>query len=316
VRLRVAIGSGIAVLAAACAAAFLWWSSEQLAVEQTASTPTVAADPPRSVKPAPIAPSFDIVKIGPGGTAVIAGRAAPGAEITVLDGGKPLGVVTADGRGEWVLVPTAPLDPGDRTLSLEAINPQKGEKLGSETTVALSVPAAAKPEAATLAVALPTQGAARILQMPETAAPSSLALETVEYGAGVHVALSGRAPPGATVRVYLGNRLIAAPTAGARGRWSATTEAALAAGGELRLDQLAGDGSVAARLALNLAPAASLELKPGQTYVVQRGNNLWQVAYRAYGAGARYVTIYAANQGQIRNPHLIYPGQIIAVPKW
>ena len=33
------------------------------------------------------------------------------------------------------------------------------------------------------------------------------------------------------------------------------------------------------------------ELTPGQTYVVQRGNSLWQIANRAYGAGARYLII-------------------------
>ena len=48
---------------------------------------------------------------------------------------------------------------------------------------------------------------------------------------------------------------------------------------------------------------------------MQRGNNLWRIAQRAYGAGTRYVVIYSANLDQIRNPDKIYPGQIFKIPK-
>src|SRR6266542_191615 len=51
--------------------------------------------------PAPLdrPPSFDIVKVDPSGQAVIAGRAAPGARVRVLDGDTPIGEATADARG-------------------------------------------------------------------------------------------------------------------------------------------------------------------------------------------------------------------------
>ena len=49
---------------------------------------------------------------------------------------------------------------------------------------------------------------------------------------------------------------------------------------------------------------------PGQAYIVQPGNNLWQISRRAYGAGTRYLIIYSANLGQIRDPQRIYPGQM------
>ena len=54
---------------------------------------------------------------------------------------------------------------------------------------------------------------------------------------------------------------------------------------------------------------------PGQNYVVQRGNSLWRIAQRAYGAGTRYVVIYSANPNRIRNPNKIYPGQVFKIPK-
>lgn len=47
---------------------------------------------------------------------------------------------------------------------------------------------------------------------------------------------------------------------------------------------------------------------------VQPGNTLWAISQARYGAGERYVVIYNANRSQIRDPDLIYPGQIFALP--
>jgi len=48
--------------------------------------------------------------------------------------------------------------------------------------------------------------------------------------------------------------------------------------------------------------------------VVQPGNNLWNIARVLYGRGVRYTTIYEANREQIRDPDLIYPGQVFKAP--
>ncbi|WP_323013917.1 LysM peptidoglycan-binding domain-containing protein, partial [Devosia sp.] len=44
--------------------------------------------------------------------------------------------------------------------------------------------------------------------------------------------------------------------------------------------------------------------------IIRRGDNLWTIARRVYGEGFKYTTIYQANTGQIRDPDLIYPGQV------
>lgn len=288
--------------------------------------PTTAPQPS-----APTAPTFDIVKVGPTGTAVIAGRAEPGSKVTVRDGDKVIGEVTADRRGEWVLVPDQPVGPGDRLLSLEASNPQGGPPVKSNETVALSIApdtSGGKRETA-LAVVLPRDGsgAARVLQRPEGPAqtaerassaehPTALSMETVEYDGQGRVVLSGRATPGASVQIYAGNQPLAMATADAVGQWSATSARRVAPGGvELRLDELAADGRVAQRVVMPLAQATAVQLTPGQTYTVQAGNNLWQISRRAYGSGNRYLIIYSANLGQIRDPERIYPGQVFKLPK-
>ena len=48
--------------------------------------------------------------------------------------------------------------------------------------------------------------------------------------------------------------------------------------------------------------------------IIRRGDTLWQISRRIYGRGVRYTTIYLANEDQIKNPDMIEPGQIFAVP--
>jgi nucleoid-associated protein YgaU len=50
------------------------------------------------------------------------------------------------------------------------------------------------------------------------------------------------------------------------------------------------------------------------TTTVSRGDSLWRISRLTYGAGTRYPTIYRANREKIRNPDLIYPGQIFVLP--
>ena len=60
-------------------------------------------------------------------------------------------------------------------------------------------------------------------------------------------------------------------------------------------------------------PTAGGRFVSGQA-IIRRGDNLWTIARRVYGEGIRYTTIYEANQSQIRNPNLIYPGQVFDLP--
>jgi nucleoid-associated protein YgaU len=51
------------------------------------------------------------------------------------------------------------------------------------------------------------------------------------------------------------------------------------------------------------------------TAIVSHGDNLWRISQRIYGRGTRFTVIYNANQAQIRNPNLIYPGQVFVLPQ-
>jgi nucleoid-associated protein YgaU len=332
VRYGIAIGSATAVVLLVAGGALVLRGGvppseaprQNAALGPSSPTPAAPAGAGQAARPSgSIAPSFDVVKVSPSGTAVIAGRAEPGARVIVRDGPTPIGEVTADQRGEWLLLIERPLGPGDRLLSAEATTPG-GTVVKSDETVALSINPAAPAERAgetTLAVALPSDGgsAPRVLQRPEGALPgrpNALSLDAAEYDKEGRAVLSGRAAPGATVQIYLGNEPLATVTADGRGIWSTVSPKAVPpGGGEFRLDQLAADGRVVQRVALPLARAKTAEPPSGQNYVVERGNSLWQIARRVYGAGTRYTIIYSANPDRIRDPNLIYPGQVFKLPK-
>ena len=50
-------------------------------------------------------------------------------------------------------------------------------------------------------------------------------------------------------------------------------------------------------------------------YIVQPGDSLWKIAQEQLGNGNRWGDVYEANSGQISNPRLIYPGQILELPE-
>lgn len=51
------------------------------------------------------------------------------------------------------------------------------------------------------------------------------------------------------------------------------------------------------------------------TTKVMHGDSLWRISRKMLGHGRRYTQIYAANTSQIRDPKLIYPGQIFVMPQ-
>ena len=66
----------------------------------------------------PVMPSFDVVRVEPSGDAVIAGVAAPGSMVEVLDDGKPVARAKANESGDWALALDRPLAPGTHDLAI------------------------------------------------------------------------------------------------------------------------------------------------------------------------------------------------------
>ena len=154
------------------------------------------------------------------------------------------------------------------------------------------------------------------------------------------VFVAGSGQPNRDVRVYLDNQLVGEAKTDAKGRWLLETEGEVKPGEvAVRADQVTtGEGEVTARAevtfekvadeAIILRPVAlSGEAGSGSgasgdagtrqipSVIIRTGDNLWTISQRRYGDGVRYTTIYQANKDQIRNPDLIYPGQVFMIPE-
>jgi len=88
----------------------------------------------------------------------------------------------------------------------------------------------------------------------------------------------------------------------------------------MRADEMSDSGGVASRMETPFQRAYPEDVREAQsedsapTYTVQPGNSLWVIATSRYGEGNKYTQIFAANQDQIRDPDLIYPGQVFNLP--
>lgn len=315
---------GLAALGAT--AAFVWHHEQPGEPAQNITLPAQAPPPPAPsaaasaaaplpTGPAPDAPSFDIVRIDPRGDAVLAGHAASGAQVTIQDGAKTIGQVTADAGGNWAFATTTPLPPGARALTLTETLGDGSAVKGAASVLAV-VPDAAAPPTTPLALLDQPGTTPRILQAPTNGPGARLALAAVDYDDHGKLRFAGNAPPGAAVRVYIDDQPAGDATADAEGRWTLSPSATIAPGQHrLRLDQLGTAGKVAARVELPFQREQLAADQLGTSRVlVQPGESLWRLARNVYGKGVRYTVIYQANAGQIRDPAKIYPGQLLTVP--
>ncbi len=151
--------------------------------------------------------------------------------------------------------------------------------------------------------------------------------------------VAGAGEPDSDVRVYVDNQLIGSARTGSDGRWLLEADKKIEAGEvDVRADQVGDEqGKVVARSEVTfehaeneivLRPVAvsgegsgslgvglSADGRPVANIIIRRGDNLWRISRRLYGKGIRYTTIYRANDSQIRDPNLIYPGQVFMLPE-
>jgi len=74
------------------------------------------------------------------------------------------------------------------------------------------------------------------------------------------------------------------------------------------------ESPVGAPAAVEERAEATVVVPELSTALVERGDSLWRISRQVYGRGIRYTEIFEANQDQIRNPNLIYPGQVFVLP--
>ena len=307
---------------------------------------------PRSPEGGDGVPTFDVASIEPTGEAVIAGRAAPGATVELLRDGEVHDRAVADKSGQFVIVPPR-LPPGTYDLTLRskqadgtqavsrqrvtaALEPRSTDRpvvaliTPDKPTVVLSQPGAPKPAGAVVVETVEIEpggkfhvsgqarpGAALRLYLNDSFVTSVTADADGRFAVTIN---EGVAPGSYRVRLDEASgsgsvraraevpfnapditASVAQATAAKRPDSAAPQQPQLAAAGAIVLPD---SGS----------SASTVVVPKITTTTVSRGDSLWRLSQVSYGAGTRYAVIYKANRGQIRNPNLIYPGQVFVVP--
>ncbi len=186
-------------------------------------------------------------------------------------------------------------------------------------------PAAAAPEAP--AIVLADDSGITVLQGAEQpAVPSqspqvsaNLVIDTITYDDSGDVALAGRGQGAGFARVYLDDRPVQTVQIAPDGTWRTPLPDVDAGVYRLRIDELDADGTVTSRVETPFQreePEVVAEAAGRPNVVtVQEGFTLWAIAEDRFGSGVEYVRVYEANRDLIRDPDLIYPGQVFAIPE-
>lgn len=234
------------------------------------------------------------------------------------------------------------------TPKAEPVEVAKADTAGTETPEA-PTPAApatsepAKPEATAPAtpakpkapaVILADKDGVKVIQPAagddSAATEITVAIDAISYSDQGDVTIAGRGKTEKSVRIYLNNALAGSTGIDAAGKWNAVLTGVAPGIYTLRVDEVDATGKVLSRIETPFkreapevvaAPKAQPDAPKTATapsvkvVTVQPGSTLWAIAREKYGDGILYVRVYEANKDRIRDPDLIYPGQVFVVPE-
>lgn len=289
--------------------------------------------------------TLNTVDYNDAGDIIFSGNAAAGSSVRLYVDNHSVGDATVDATGAWTFAGRNQIKPGNHTLRVDQLDtsakvaqrielpfvraePQEvaaltGQQQSQPAPAAEAAqPAASAEQAATPsapAAAATTPDVAAVEETPPEAEPS--AEEEVASAEAEQSESSGTTSADAKVAA-------AAPAPAAADEPAATTSNGTSSAAPTEPDSTTlGETSTApapettneATAAAPVGETAAADQSEASAsrigrVVIQPGNNLWRISRVIYGQGVQYTVIYQANKEQIRNPNLIYPGQIFATP--
>lgn len=286
---------------------------------ETAPTQTASTEAPEDAAPATViladedgvrvlqdgtpsaanpAVTIDTISYSSNGDVILGGRGQAGNFVRIYLDNQSIATSKISANGYWSLE-LSDIEPGIYTLRVDELNATGDVVSRAETPFKreaaeeLAELMAPETEPEEPSVEVPSQNVAEA-QSAQADAPSSDAPET----AAETVADTGSdtAPDTSVTQVEV------------------TVQAEVA---ELNpQDEQSSDGETVATEA-QPADTASVLRTPSQTFrvrTVQPGSTLWAIAKESYGAGIEYFKVFEANKERIRDPDLIYPGQVFEIP--
>ena len=311
----------------------------------TQATEAAEADSQADTGLPPAMLQIEVVRIGPDGSAVFAGRGSAAADVQIFEQDKTLARTTVAPSGEWVAIADEPLSPGNHLIIVELRTPD-GQLVRADQAVVVELAASGEDKPLVALVPMTEQAEAELIQAPEELVtaqqatgieesasaqgdeltpevaallvePANLQLLTLSWADDQILQIKGSASGGQSVRGALNDTPFAAQLTPETGDWTAKIDTSgLKARSARLLSQLLDEtGQVVASRQIEF-DFAQLDIgrDGSEMVVIEKGDMLWRIAYRTYGDGIRYLDIVKRNQSRISDPDLIYPAQIFALP--
>ena len=257
--------------------------------------------------------TFDIVRISKTGDIVIAGKSEPNETIELLDGEEVIAEVISDENGEWIWVSELTIKSGIKKFKLQYKNNLNKSSISDQTVIILvdnesnSVPKVAR-------VFRSDVENIDILNLEKL--NDAITLDFLSYSPPGLIIMSGRTISNTEIEILKSSEVLGKTKSNENGVWKFIINKNDAN------EEISIKTTISGETLILTYDEAEIKKRFKNTnfefyddrIIVQKGNSLWRIARKTLGGGIFYTEIYKNNLAKIKNPNLIYPGQVFNIP--
>ncbi len=255
---------------------------------------------------------ISLIRLTPTGEALFAGFGPLHSQIEIFENNQLIGTTTSDKKGQWVMLTEKPLDGGQRQFKTFSIAKNKDDetdkKIAGETLNIFVPNQQIDPEFTTT-----TAEKSDVIYKHE-----GLLIDFIGYDLDKNLTIRGTTQPDEVIQIILDQMIFEASGPDENGEWVTTYSHNLEPGTyNIAIRQLKADTKklIAETNIVFQVYTNEQNEKEYNFIIVKPGNSLWDIAERSYGLGNDFEKIFDANQENLRSPELIYPGQILYIPR-
>ncbi len=258
--------------------------------------------------------SFDLVRISQDGEAVMAGKSQPNKKIKLFDGQEILAEFESDANGEWIWLSEVPLKSGIKKFKLKY---SKIEDSGtqSDQTIIVFVNKKAQTKPKVVKFFNDENGSLEMLNLDKVS--DGVTLDFLNYSSSGFVIFSGRTTPNTILEINQPTIKLGETKSDESGKWKFVINYNQISNENISIETtINGEKTILSFSASKLEEKLNkknVELNNNQI-IVKKGNSLWRIARKTLGGGIFYTEIYKNNYKKIKNPDLIFPGQVFNIP--
>ena len=257
--------------------------------------------------------TFDIVRISKTGDIVIAGKSEPNETIELLDGEEVIAEVISDENGEWIWVSELTIKSGIKKFKLQYKNNLNKSSISDQTVIILvdnesnSVPKVAR---------VFRSDVENIDMLNLEKLNDAITLDFLSYSPPGLIIMSGRTISNTEIEILKSSEVLGKTKSNENGVWKFIINKNDAN------EEISIKTTISGETLILTYDEAEIKKRFKNTnfefyddrIIVQKGNSLWRIARKTLGGGIFYTEIYKNNLAKIKNPNLIYPGQVFNLP--